>query len=92
MQIHGPTQVHGAQPIGSPHRGAAAPAAQPNDTYNTVDQLDISREADVASRLQDVPEIRTDRVASIRAQIEAGVYETDEKINLAVERLLDEIG
>jgi hypothetical protein len=31
-------------------------------------------------------------VNSIRQQIAAGTYETDAKLNMAVERLLDEIG
>jgi hypothetical protein len=33
-----------------------------------------------------------DRVNEIRAQIAAGTYETDEKLDIAVGRLLDEIG
>ena len=36
--------------------------------------------------------IRQDRVAEIRAQIASGAYETDVKLNGALERLLDEIG
>ena len=92
MQIHGPTHVHGPQPIKAPHR-AQAPQPSASRSYVTgADQLDISREADMVSRVREIPDIRADRVAEIRAAIEAGQYETDEKINIAVERLLDEIG
>lgn len=90
MQIHGPAQIHGPQPISSPHR---LPNAQPTPAAGksaAVDQLDISREADMASRVRDVPDIRTERVAEIRAAIESGVYETDDKLDIAVDRLLDE--
>ena len=91
MQIHGPTHVHGPQPINAPHR---APAPQPSAQRSNItgaDQLDISREADMVSRVRDLPDIRADRVAEIRAAIEEGVYETDEKLEIAVGRLLDEI-
>jgi negative regulator of flagellin synthesis FlgM len=56
-----------------------------------ADQLDISNEADMVSRARDLPEVRTDRVAEIRAAIESGTYETPEKLEVAVGRLLDEI-
>ncbi|MFV1966466.1 MAG: flagellar biosynthesis anti-sigma factor FlgM [Pirellulaceae bacterium] len=92
MQINGPAQIHGAQPINAPHRTATSQASSPGDSPTTVDQLDISREADLASRLRDVPDIRADKVAEIRAQIDSGVYETDDKLDTAVSRLLDEIG
>ena len=92
MQINGPAHIHGAQPINAPHRTAPSQASSPSDTQSTVDQLDISREADVASRIHDVPDIRADKVAEIRAQIESGDYETDDKLDMAVSRLLDEIG
>lgn len=91
MQIHGPTHVHGPQPINAPHRAAAPqPTAQSGYTMG-ADQLDISREADMVSRIRDIPDVRADRVAEIRAAIEAGTYETPEKLDIAVGRLLDEI-
>ena len=39
-----------------------------------------------------MPEIRQQRVEAIRAKIAEGTYETEEKLDIAVERLLDEIG
>lgn len=53
-----------------------------------VDQLDLSFEAQILSG----GEIRADRVAQVKAEIASGVYETDAKLDAAVERLLDEIG
>jgi negative regulator of flagellin synthesis FlgM len=38
-----------------------------------------------------LPEIRHERIAEIRQQIAAGVYETPEKLELALDRLLDEL-
>jgi negative regulator of flagellin synthesis FlgM len=39
-----------------------------------------------------LPEIRHERVAEIRQQIAAGTYETPEKLEVALDRLLDELG
>jgi anti-sigma28 factor (negative regulator of flagellin synthesis) len=36
-------------------------------------------------------DVRADKVASIKAQIEAGTYETPDKIDVAVDRLLDDL-
>ena len=87
MQINGPARIDRAQSISGPHR-AAAP--KPADT--PVDQLDISTEANLVDQVHQLPDVRTDRVAQIRAEIASGAYETDDKIDLALERLLDEIG
>ncbi len=91
MQIHGPTHVHGPQSINAPHRMQAPQPAAQSGYVMGADQLDISREADLVSRVRDLPDIRADRVAEIRAAIESGTYETPEKLDIALGRLLDEI-
>lgn len=92
MRIQGSTYVHGAQAINSPHRAYGTMAANRSGSVGQLDHLDISSEAQFLSQVRDLPEIRADRVAAIRAQIQSGVYETEEKINVALDRLLDEIG
>jgi anti-sigma28 factor (negative regulator of flagellin synthesis) len=94
MQINGPAHLHGAQAINPPHHNTRASRASEAHVSSLaqVDQLDISHEADLVSRVRELPAIRQDRVDEIRAQITSGVYETDDKINGALERLLDEIG
>ena len=92
MQIQGPIHLHGAQPINTPHRTPQSQAAAGTSSITEVDQLDISPEADLASRISGMPEMRMDRVAEIRAQIASGTYETDAKLDIALDRLLDEIG
>lgn len=92
MQINGPSHVHGSQSISSPHRASSAQAAdQPNSMFG-MDQVDISHEADMVSQVNELPEIRGDRVSEIRAAIASGVYETPEKLDVAVDRLLEEVG
>lgn len=92
MHINGPTAVHPAQSIRGPHHVQSAPAANVRTSIDTVDELDISHEADFVSQVKEVPDIRADRVASIKAQIADGTYMTDDKLDIALERLLDEFG
>lgn len=46
----------------------------------------------MVSRARELPDIRADKVASIKAQIANGTYDTDAKMEMALSRLLDEIG
>lgn len=92
MQIYGPSQVHGPQGINAPHfthrtQNAQAPAAN-----RGADRVEISAAAQEASQTSEAGDIRHDLVNSIRNQIAAGTYETPEKMNAALERLLDQIG
>lgn len=95
MQIHGLGQLHGPQQLKAPHTPHApageAPAPGARGDNVNIDQLDISPEADLLSRARDAAEIRQDRVDAIRQQIADGTYDTHEKLDVAVSRLLDEI-
>ncbi|HEX5105874.1 MAG TPA: flagellar biosynthesis anti-sigma factor FlgM [Pirellulaceae bacterium] len=91
MYIYGTAHVHAPQPINAPHRTAPAAAPTSSPYAGGVDQLDLSPEAEFVAQARDLPEIREDRVAAIRAQIEAGTYETPEKLDIALSRMLDEI-
>jgi anti-sigma28 factor (negative regulator of flagellin synthesis) len=92
MQIYGPSQIHGAQPINGPHttRGVQG-AATPASTASAGDRLDISEAGQLAGRMAEIPEMRADRVRDIRSAIVNGTYETEGKLNTALDRLLDEI-
>jgi negative regulator of flagellin synthesis FlgM len=97
MHIQGTSSLQGVQPINSPQRPQQAEQAKPAAAPQAADQLDISQEAQLASQVQETPAIqpdagiRQDKVDAIRAQIEAGAYETDAKLDIALDRLLDEL-
>ncbi len=92
MHIYGPSQLHGSQSIGAPHNiRAAQPASRP-EAAQIADEVNISEAARFAEQVQQMPEMREDRVEAVRLQIAEGTYETNEKLSAAVERLLDEIG
>jgi negative regulator of flagellin synthesis FlgM len=92
MHIYGPARVHGPQSIGAPHTSRLSRPQAPNPSGAIQDELQISDAGQVIDKVNDLPEIRQDRVDSIRSQIAAGTYETDGKLELALGRLLDEIG
>ena len=92
MHIYGPTHLHGAQPVGPPHMNRAARPETTQSAGPIQDELTLSDAGQMIDRVKETPDIRQDRVDSIRAQIEAGTYETDEKLEIALSRLLDEIG
>ncbi len=89
MQIYGPAQLHGAQSISAPHRVSAAPqTASPSFGQDELQISDAGRLVDMANQL---PDIRQDRVNAIRAQIAAGTYETENKMNTAIDRVINEL-
>jgi anti-sigma28 factor (negative regulator of flagellin synthesis) len=59
---------------------------------NPVDQIEFSAEAEAILSGETSSEFRADKVASIRQQIASGNYDTDEKLSLAFDRLLDSLG
>ena len=68
MRIHRPVNVHGAQPINGPHQIDAAKSAEQTNATSQADQLDISQEAELASKVaeltghvQEIPDVRADR-------------------------------
>jgi negative regulator of flagellin synthesis FlgM len=91
MQIYGPSQIHGSQPIHGPHAARPAEAAHTPPAPGVGDRIDISEAGQIAGRLAEIPDVRQERVDEIRAALADGTYETDAKLEAAVERLLDEI-
>lgn len=55
-----------------------------------TDKLELSGMSHLLKQLQS-NDVRTDKVASIRMRIEAGTYEDDRKLDVAVDRLLDDL-
>ncbi len=93
MQIQGPSYIHAPHSVNGPHsvRGSQSVGAA-NTPAAISDQLDISAAGQLADRLSEIPDMRQDRVDALRAAIASGTYETNEKLSVALDRLLDEIG
>ena len=81
--ISGPGQI---QPV--PGAGRQVPSRPVAPKGDRVEVSDIAR---FRQALAKVPEIRLEKVQAIREAIERGDYETEEKLEIAVERLLKEL-
>ena len=55
------------------------------------DHVEISPLGQMLDGISRLPEIRHEKVEEIRRQIAAGSYETPEKLELALDRLMDEL-
>ena len=65
---------------------ADAPAQMP-----ATDRLELSGVSHLLKTLKANGDVRTEKVAEIKAQIAAGSYEDDKKLDAAVDRLLDDL-
>jgi len=55
------------------------------------DSVELSSQARLLSKLKELPDIREGLVSSVRAQIDAGQYETDERLDTAINGLIEDL-
>ncbi|MCZ6834408.1 MAG: flagellar biosynthesis anti-sigma factor FlgM [Planctomycetota bacterium] len=87
---------HGSlEPLSRP---SSSMAAQRNGTLvetkpdaRLIDRVELSDHARLIDKMRHLPEGRLDLVNQVRQSIDSGDYETEEKMNLAISRLLDDI-
>jgi negative regulator of flagellin synthesis FlgM len=95
MHIYGPSHVHGPHGLNGPHFNRADSPQSGKSVAGPSDQLDISQAAEAAIQASESGagggEIRADLVARVRSEIATGTYETPEKLDAALDRLLDEL-
>jgi len=54
-------------------------------------KLDPAPLAEWVRKIRELPDVRKDLVARVKAEIAAGTYETPEKLDAAIERLLEDL-
>ena len=64
-----------------------APVSMPE-----VDQLDLSAVGEILAKLPGSTPARAEKIAQIQRDIQAGTYETPERINATVDRLVAALG
>lgn len=93
MEVQGPGGIGG---VSGPNRidldrlHAQRPS-ELNVNQPVGDRAEISEVARLLNKLSEVPEIRMDRVAELRELIQSGRYETAERIQQAVDKILEEL-
>ncbi len=82
--VGGPGRIEGPNPISriTPSQTPSGPASP--------DQVQLSDKAAMISKALALPEVRADRVAEVRQQIESGRFDTDARLEGALARFLAE--
>lgn len=90
MQIRRTNNVHTTNSVNLQTQNNTKSAS--GNVAAPVDQLDFSAEAQQISRNSSANGVRMDRVNELRTQIANGNYDTPDKMEAAVSRMLDEMG
>ena len=90
MIINDVSGVQGPQPV-QPNKASHAHKAQASEKPVRTDGAEISLEAKLLDKLRRVPEIRQDRVDALRQQIADGTYETPERLDTAIQKLMERL-
>ncbi len=90
MQIRGTSNIQSTTQVNFSNKVQTVENQSVATQLDTTDQVDISSEAQMLAGMNDISDIRAERVAEIREQIETGQYETADKMDAALDRLLDE--
>ena len=98
MNIYGTQLAHGAHALSGPHSAKPQQATGTQLTAPTQakDEVTLSSAAQQANQTSETSassgEIRFDLVNRIRSEIVAGTYETPEKLDAALEKMLVSLG
>jgi len=87
--IQGLGGAGGVLPVGGPrpHAGLRSQAPVEQD-----DVVEISKVAEMLGKIRDLPDIRAEKVSAIREAIELGTYDEQGKLDVAIDRLLEDLG
>lgn len=85
--IGGINPASGPRPI---QPNTTAKPAKPEPTAGQADTVEISLQGKIAGKLAALPDTRADLVARVKAEIQAGTYETSDKLDAAITNMLEE--
>ena len=90
MEIQGAGGAQGPQPIYPRLAAFSVDAGQTVHAGAPRDQVEISPLGQMLDGISRLPEIRHEKVEAIRREIAAGAYDSPQKLEIALDRLLDE--
>ncbi len=92
MNISGVSSTHGSASVNSVQGVEAMESTSKTQSEGLSEVRDnVSVSVDAIQAAETVGDVRLDRVNSIRAAIADGSYETPEKLDVAIDRLLDRL-
>lgn len=93
MNIWGVTSTQGSQGLNAVKGVESAQSTQAATQQGVTEVHDsVTLSVDAVRSADSTSDIRFDRVNAIRAAIADGSYDTAEKLNVALDRLLDRLG
>lgn len=91
MEVNGPGSVHGAYPVNHVRPSSEVRPTSEATPASPQDEVEISTAGRMLDQLSQTSAFRAERLAQIKAEIEAGTYDTDEKLEAAFAKLLGQI-
>jgi len=89
--LSGLARIDAASRIDRARQAGRAPADSGTAQLNRAeDRVEVSQAAVLLKKLSDLPEVRTDLVEGIKAQIRAGNYDTPERFDAALDGMINE--
>ncbi len=86
--IQGSAGSEQIRPVGGQSYAQSPQPVSPGEQGDTVE---ISLTAEMLGKMHALPDIRVEKVAPIRQAIEAGTYDIEGKLDVAIERLLEDL-
>ena len=91
MEVRGLSSASPMSPINRPESMPGVDKTQPTGPTSPKDEVEISAVSKMLDDASRTPGIREQRLAEIKAAIEAGTYETPEKLELALNRMVEQL-
>lgn len=91
MEITGAGGISGPRRIQNKKIEAASPADAPAAAGPGADKVELSDASRFLQGLERIPSVRLDKIRELRMQIEAGQYESPEKLSKAIDKLLEDL-
>src|SRR5438105_10343996 len=88
---HNPVQKVVSQPIQKQLPATPATANKAVQGRAIADKVQLSHVNQLLATLKSGGDIRADKVAAVRAQLKAGTYESEAKLDAAIDRLIDDL-
>jgi anti-sigma28 factor (negative regulator of flagellin synthesis) len=90
MEVQGPGGVSGPNRI-EPQQVPARDSVGASELTSAGDRVEISEHAKLLEKLSEIPSMRTEKIEELRRLIEAGEFETPERLAGAVDKLMEEL-
>ena len=91
QMIENVNPIGGAGGVNPIESSAAAGPKQLEGVRSVTDTVEISEIARLAAKIQDIPDVRQDLVASAKAEIAEGTFETPQRIEVAIDNLMEDL-